>query len=471
MNPVVPSTLFEKIWQRHVVLQDEGSALLHIGRHLVHEGSRNAFQVLADHGLPVRCPERTFATPDHYVATTREGTTASADPRKQAMVDALASNTRAQGVHFFGLDDVRQGIVHVVGPEQGISLPGLIIVCGDSHTATHGALGALAFGIGSSEVAHVLATQSLWQARPKTMRISVQGHLRAGVCAKDLILAIISRIGAGGAVGHVIEYAGSAISDLDMEGRMTLCNMSIEAGARAGMIAPDEKTFAYIKGRPHAPSAQHWHAAVADWQTLHSDPDASFDAEFVLDAQSVSPMVTWGTSPQDACALDDVVPDPGRQTDPARRDAMRHALDYMGLQPGQALADVGVDRVFIGSCTNGRIEDLRAAAQVFAGRTVCVPTLVVPGSSLVRQQAQAEGLDVIFEAAGVQWRQSGCSMCVGMNGDTAAPGERTASTTNRNFIGRQGQEVRTHLVSPATAAASALTGRLTDARHLQEMQS
>ncbi len=468
MNPSAPSTLFEKIWQRHVVLEDEGSALLHIGRHLVHEGSRNAFQVLADHGLPVRCPQRTFATPDHYVATTRTGTKASDDPKKQAMVDALTRNTHAQGVHFFGLNDVRQGIVHVVGPEQGISLPGLIIVCGDSHTATHGALGALAFGIGSSEVAHVLATQSLWQTKPRTLRISVSGRLREGVYAKDLILAIIGKIGAAGAVGHVIEYAGSAISALDMEARMTLCNMSIEAGGRAGMIAPDEKTFAYLKGRPHAPSAQHWDAAMADWQTLRSDAEARFDAEVSLDASTISPMVTWGTSPQDTCALASVVPDPQRQDDPARREAMRHALDYMGLRAGQSMAEVGVDRVFIGSCTNGRIEDLRAAAQVFAGHKVCVPTLVVPGSSLVRQQAEAEGLAAIFEAAGAQWRQSGCSMCVGMNGDTGAPGERTASTTNRNFIGRQGQDVRTHLVSPATAAATALTGRLTDARSLME---
>ncbi|WP_326537502.1 3-isopropylmalate dehydratase large subunit [Pseudorhodoferax sp.] len=459
-----PRTLFEKIWQRHAVREQEGATLLHVGRHLVHDGSRNAFQLLRDRGLAVRRPDRTFATPDHYVSTRAHALDAIAQPAHQEMVRALERNAAAFRVPLFGLGDARQGIVHVVGPEQGVTLPGLVIVCGDSHTSTHGAFGALAFGIGTTEVAHVLATQCLWQLRPRTMRIRAEGALQPGTSAKDLVLAIIAQIGAAGATGHVIEYAGAAVRALSMEARMTLCNMSIEAGGRAGMVAPDASTFDYLRGRPHAPAGADFDAAVRDWRTLRSDVGARFDREILVDATAVAPMLTWGTSPQHAVAVDGRVPDPEQLADEAQRAAARQALDYMGLAGGQPLNGVAVDQVFIGSCTNARIEDLRAAAAVLRGRRVRVPTMVVPGSSLVRAQAEREGIAAILRAAGADWRESACSMCSGTNGDIAAPGQRVVSTTNRNFVGRQGPGVRTHLASPATAAACAVTGRLADPR-------
>jgi 3-isopropylmalate/(R)-2-methylmalate dehydratase large subunit len=461
-----PATLFDKIWSAHEILvREDGATLLHIDRHLVHDGAANVFKALAERGLPIRRPDRTFATPDHYVATTgrRE---AIGEAYRRDMVDTLEAKSREAGITLFGLDDPRQGIVHVVGPEQGVSQPGMLMVCGDSHTATHGAVGALAFGIGSSEVGHVLATQTLWQTKPRTMRITVDGQLAPGVHAKDMILAVIAKIGAAGGTGHVIEYGGSAIRALSIEGRLTVCNMSIEAGARAGMVAPDEITFEYLRGRPFAPKRADWDKAVAYWRTLPSDPEATFDREVHLDAGGIAPMVTWGTSPETAAPITGRVPDPAETRDPDRRATMESALAYMGLTPGTPLSEVAVDRVFIGSCTNSRIEDLRVAASVVKGRKAVVPAMVVPGSGLVKAQAEAEGLDHIFRSAGIEWRQPGCSMCVGMNGDLVAPGERCASTSNRNFVGRQGQGARTHLVSPAMAAAAAVTGKLTDVREL-----
>ncbi|MDR6854197.1 3-isopropylmalate dehydratase large subunit [Variovorax guangxiensis] len=462
-------TLFDKIWAQHVVMQrDDGQSLLYVDRHLVQDGSAPAFQMLRQRGLPVRRPELAFATPDHYVPTASRDLARIADPEKRAMAQALADDCAASGIRFFGLDDARQGIVHVVGPEQGLSLPGMLIVCGDSHTSTHGALGALAFGIGASEVAHVLATQTLWQRKPRTLRVSVDGRLGDGVTAKDLILAIIGRIGAAGATGHVVEYAGKAIGALSMEARMTVCNMSIEAGARAGMIAPDDTTFAWLAGRPQAPAGADWDAALARWRLLPGDEGAAFDRELALHAGEIAPMVTWGTSPEDVLPISGRVPDPAQAGDADRRAAMQGALAYMGLAPGQRLEDIAVQRVFIGSCTNGRIEDLRSAAAVARGRRVAegVEAWVVPGSGLVKQQAEQEGLDAVFRAAGFQWRHAGCSMCLGTNGDQVAPGQRCASTSNRNFVGRQGPGARTHLMSPAMAAAAAVTGRLTDVRGL-----
>jgi 3-isopropylmalate/(R)-2-methylmalate dehydratase large subunit len=384
------------------------------------------------------------------------------------MVRQLTDNTAKHGIRLFGLSDPRQGIVHVVGPEQGLTLPGLLIVCGDSHTSTHGALGAYAFGIGASEVAHVLATQTIWQRKPKRMRVTVDGVLGTGIAAKDMALAIIARIGADGASGHAIEYAGSAVRGLSIEGRLTLCNLSIEAGARLGLVAPDETTFAYLKGRPFAPGGEAFERAVEDWSALRSDGDAEFDVEVTLDAAAIAPIVTWGTSPEDALPIDGHVPDPAREPNEARAHYLRDALDYMGIAPGTKLTDIAVDRVFIGSCTNARIEDLRAAAAVLAGRTSKVAGLVSAGSSLVKQQAEQEGLDMIFRDAGLEWAESGCSMCVGINGDLVAPGERCASTTNRNFRGRQGPGARTHLMSPAMVAAAAVTGHLADVRPLLE---
>jgi 3-isopropylmalate/(R)-2-methylmalate dehydratase large subunit len=460
-------SLFEKIWRRHKILErEDGAVLLHVGRHLVHDGTAAAFVSLANRGLPLRRPDRTFGTPDHYVPTTTRDLATVTAPGRREMIESLEASAAALGFTAFGLGDHRQGIIHVIGPEQGITQPGLVIVCGDSHTATHGALGALAFGIGSSEVAHVLATQTLWQMKPRSMRVTVTGALGAGVTAKDLILAIIAQIGAAGGTGHVIEYAGPAIRDLSIEGRLTLCNMSIEAGARAGMVAPDERTYAYMKGRPFAPQGVAWDAALAYWRGLPSDAGAAFDAEVTIDGAAIQPMVTWGLSPETAIAIDATIPDPAAEPDEERRAGMRHALDYMGLSPGMALQDIAVDRVFIGSCTNSRIEDLRAAATVIRGRQVVIPTLVVSGSGLVKAQAEAEGLDRIFRDAGIEWRHAGCSMCVGMNGDIAAPRERCASTSNRNFAGRQGRLARTHLVSPAMAAAAAVTGRFVDVRAL-----
>jgi 3-isopropylmalate/(R)-2-methylmalate dehydratase large subunit len=378
----------------------------------------------------------------------------------------MRTNTAKAGVRLFFIDDERQGIAHVVGPEQGLTQPGITLVCGDSHTATHGAVGALAFGIGSSEVTHVMATQCLWQRKPRTMRVSVDGPLGPGVTAKDVVLAIIARIGAAGGVGHVIEYAGSTIRGLSIEGRLTVCNMSIEAGARAGMIAPDDTTFAYLHGRPLAPQGAAWDRAVAQWRALPGDAGARFDREVGLDATQIAPMLTWGTSPEDAVPITAAVPDPSSAPDAAKRDAMALSLEYMGLVPGTRMDAIAVDRVFIGSCTNSRIEDLREAALVVRGRKAVVPSWVVPGSGLVKRQAEAEGLDRVFRDAGLEWREPGCSMCVGMNGDTGLPGQRIASTSNRNFMGRQGRGVRTHLLSPAMAAAAAVTGRFTDVRRL-----
>jgi 3-isopropylmalate/(R)-2-methylmalate dehydratase large subunit len=460
-------TLFEKIWDRHVVLErDDGQVLLYVDRHFLQDGSANAFVTLEKRALKPRAPARAIAVPDHYVPTDSRDLATQANPEMRAMTEALARNAAAAGIEHFALADPRQGIVHVIGPEQGLSQPGMLIVCGDSHTSTHGALGALAFGIGSSEVAHVLATQSLWQRTPKTLRVRIDGRPGPGVSAKDLILALIAKIGAAGAVGHVIEYAGSTIRALSMEGRLTVCNMSIEAGARAGMVSPDDTTFEYLAGKPYAPKGAEWQRALGKWRALATDDDARFDREALLDAAAVAPMVTWGTSPEDALPIDARVPDPAAAADAAKRESMGRALEYMGLKPGVALAGVAVDRVFIGSCTNGRIEDLRSAAAVAKGRKVArgVEAWVVPGSGPVKAQAEAEGLDRVFLDAGFQWRYAGCSMCLGTNGDIVAPGQRSASSTNRNFEGRQGPGARTHLMSPAMCAAAAVTGKLTDVR-------
>jgi 3-isopropylmalate/(R)-2-methylmalate dehydratase large subunit len=460
-----PVTLFDKIWSSHAILvRPDGATLLHIDRHFVHDGSGNAFRMLKEKGLAVRRPDRTFATPDHYVSTLSHDLASINEPHRRAVVEILEANAKAAGITLFGLSDRRQGIVHVVGPEQGLSQPGMVMVCGDSHTATHGALGALAFGVGASEVVHVLATQTLWQRKPKNMRVVVDGMLAPGVHAKDVILAVIARIGTAGGVGHVIEYAGSAIRALGIEGRLTICNMSIEAGARAGMVAPDDTTFAYLHGRPSAPKGADWEAALAYWRALPSDPEAQFDREVHLDAAEIAPMVTWGTSPEAAAPITGRVPDPAGAPDGVQRDSMQRALAYMDLTPGTPLTEIAINRVFIGSCTNSRIEDLRAAAKVLDGRRVVVPAMAVPGSGLVKAQAEAEGLDTIFRRAGFEWREAGCSMCVGMNGDLVAPGERCASTSNRNFVGRQGKGARTHLMSPAMAAAAAVMGKLTDVR-------
>ena len=465
-----PKTLFDKIWDAHVVhQQDDGTCLIYIDRHLVHEvTSPQAFEGLRNTGRPVRAPNRTLAVADHNVPTT-DRSVGIADEESRIQVEALATNAADFGVPYFAMDDIRQGIVHVIGPEQGFTQPGMTIVCGDSHTATHGAFGALAFGIGTSEVEHVLATQTLIQKPAKNMRITVDGELAAGVTAKDVILAIIGKIGTAGGTGHVMEFAGSVIRDLSMEGRMTICNMAIEAGARAGMIAPDDKTFAYLEGRPMAPKGDVWDKAVAYWRTLPSDEGASYDTEVVLPAEEIAPTVTWGTSPEDALAITSQVPDPDKEKDELKRAKIRRAIDYMGLTPGQKLTDVKIDTVFIGSCTNSRIEDLRAAAGVAEGRKVAegIRAMVVPGSGLVKEQAEAEGLDKVFTAAGFEWREPGCSMCLAMNADKLTEGERCASTSNRNFEGRQGRGGRTHLVSPEMATAAALTGYLTDIRDLQ----
>jgi 3-isopropylmalate/(R)-2-methylmalate dehydratase large subunit len=459
-----PASLFDRLWDRHVVKRrEDGLSLLWIDRHFVHEGSHHAFGQIAARGAKVARPDLTFGVADHYVPTRGRGGPVP-DASIARMVDQLSANTAAHGITLFGLDDPRQGIVHVTGTEQGLTLPGLTVVCGDSHTSTHGAFGAYAFGIGASEVAHVLATQTLWQKKPKRMRISVEGATAPGITAKDIMLTIIATIGADGAAGHAIEYAGSAIRALSMEGRMTLCNMSIEAGGRCGMVAPDATTVAYLKGRPFAPAGALWDQAGEDWASLASDAGAVFDREVALEATSIAPTVTWGVSPEQALPITAAVPDPEAMADPVKAAAARDALAYMGLTPGQPLASVPVDRVFIGSCTNSRIEDLRAAAKVLAGHKAKVPGMVSPGSSLVKQQAEEEGLARIFTEAGLEWVASGCSMCVGMNGDTVAAGERCASTTNRNFKGRQGPGARTHLMSPAMVAAAAVTGRLTDVR-------
>jgi 3-isopropylmalate/(R)-2-methylmalate dehydratase large subunit len=435
---------------------------------LVHEvTSPQAFEGLRAAGRRVRRPDATLAVADHNVPTT-DRSKGIEDPESRTQVETLEANCRDFGIRYFGMNDERQGIVHIIGPEQGLTLPGMTIVCGDSHTATHGAFGALAFGIGTSEVEHVLATQTLVQKRPKAMRIAVEGRLPFGVGAKDMILAVIGRIGTAGGTGHVIEYAGSAVGALSMEGRMTMCNMSIEGGARAGLIAPDATTFAYVKGRPMAPKGAAWDAAVAAWRAFPSDPGAHYDKSIAIDAATIEPQVSWGTSPEDVLPISGRVPDPAREGDDGKRKAIERSLAYMGLEPGTPLAEVAIDRVFIGSCTNGRIEDLRAAAAIAKGRKVAagVGAMVVPGSGLVKRQAEAEGLDRVFRDAGFEWREPGCSMCLAMNADRLEPGERCASTSNRNFEGRQGRGGRTHLMSPAMAAAAAVTGRLTDVRTL-----
>jgi 3-isopropylmalate/(R)-2-methylmalate dehydratase large subunit len=461
-----PQTIIDKLWSAHeIVRREDGAALLFVDRHYVHEGSFLAFDQMRKRGRSVAEPTLTFGIADHYVPTRgREGTIA--DPSIAGMVDQLQRNTSANGICLFGLGDARQGIVHVAGPEQGLTLPGLLIVCGDSHTSTHGAFGAYAFGIGASEVAHVLMTQTLWQKKPRRMRVTVGGKAAPGIAAKDIALSIIARIGADGARGHALEFAGSAIAALSMEGRMTLCNMSIEAGGRCGIVAPDAVTFAYLKTPPLAPKGAAFDRAVEAWSGLVSDRDAIFDREITLDAGAIAPIVTWGTTPDDALPIDANAPDPAREADPARARYVREALDYMGIAPGKKLADIAIDRIFIGSCTNARIEDLRAAAAVLAGRRSKVPGLVSPGSSTVKRQAEEEGLDRVFRDAGLEWVDSGCSMCVGINGDVVPPGERCASTTNRNFRGRQGPGARTHLMSPAMVAAAAVTGHLTDVRLL-----
>ena len=465
-----PKTLFDKIWDAHVVhRQDDGTCLIYIDRHLVHEvTSPQAFEGLRNAGRPVRAPNRTLAVADHNVPTT-DRSAGIADEESRIQVEVLANNAAEFGVPYFAMEDIRQGIVHVIGPEQGFTQPGMTIVCGDSHTATHGAFGALAFGIGTSEVEHVLATQTLIQKPAKNMRITVDGDLAPGVTAKDIILAIIGKIGTAGGTSHVIEFAGSAIRGLSMEGRMTICNMAIEGGARAGMIAPDEKTFAYLQGRPMAPQGEMWDKAVSYWRSLPSDDGARYDTEVTLPASEIAPTVTWGTSPEDALAITESVPDPDKEKDDMKRAKIERAISYMGLTPGQKLTDVKIDTVFIGSCTNSRIEDLRAAAGIAEGRQVAagIRAMVVPGSGLVKEQAEAEGLDKVFTAAGFEWREPGCSMCLAMNADKLAEGERCASTSNRNFEGRQGRGGRTHLVSPEMATAAALTGYLTDIRELQ----
>ena len=466
-----PRTLYDKIWDSHLVEeQADGTVLLYVDCHLVHEvTSPQAFEGLRDAGRKVRRPLATVAVADHNVPTT-DRSAGIADPESRHQVETLERNVREFGVPYYPMTDIRQGIIHVVGTEQGFTQPGMTVVCGDSHTATHGAFGALAFGIGTSEVEHVLATQTLIAKCSKNMRITVDGALPFGTTAKDLILAIIGQVGTAGGTGHVIEYAGSAIRALSMEGRMTVSNMSIEAGARAGLIAPDETTFAYLKGRPQAPSGEAWERAVAMWRELPSDSGATYDRDVAIDAASIVPQVTWGTSPQDVVPILGRVPDPADEADVDRRAAMVRSLAYMGLSPGTPMTDVAIDRVFIGSCTNSSIEDLRAAALVVRGRRAAshVNALVVPGSGLIKRQAEQEGLDRIFREAGFEWREAGCSMCLAMNDDRLKPGERCASTSNRNFEGRQGYGGRTHLVSPAMAAAAAVSGRLADVRDLMK---
>jgi 3-isopropylmalate/(R)-2-methylmalate dehydratase large subunit len=463
-----PRTLYDKIWDDHVVdQQPDGTCLLYIDRHLVHEvTSPQAFEGLRMAHRKLRAPEKTLAVVDHNVPTTLDRYEGIKNEESRIQVEALAQNAAEFGVEYYSEHDKRQGIVHIVGPEQGFTLPGMTIVCGDSHTSTHGAFGALAHGIGTSEVEHVLATQTLIQKKAKNMLVRVDGQLPPGVTAKDIILAIIGEIGTAGGTGHVIEFAGEAIRALSMEGRMTVCNMTIEGGARAGLIAPDEKTFEYIKGRPRAPQGAAFDQAVEYWKTLKTDEGAHYDRVVVLDAANLPPIVSWGSSPEDVISVQGVVPNPDEIADENKRTSKWRALDYMGLKPGTPITDIEIDRVFIGSCTNGRIEDLRAVAKVVEGKTVAptVNAMIVPGSGLVKEQAEAEGLDKIFKAAGFEWREPGCSMCLAMNDDRLKPGERCASTSNRNFEGRQGFKGRTHLVSPAMAAAAAIAGHFVDIR-------
>ena len=463
-------TLYDKIWDMHVADEaEDGTCLLYIDRHLVHEvTSPQAFEGLRNAGRRVRAPEATIAVPDHNIATTKDRLEGIKEEQSRIQVEALRRNCADFGITLWDVDDIRQGIVHIIGPEQGITQPGMTIVCGDSHTATHGAFGALAHGIGTSEVEHVLATQTLVQKKSKNMKVEITGELPAGVTAKDITLSVIGLTGTAGGTGHVIEYCGEAIRALSMEGRMTVCNMAIEGGARAGLVAPDEKTFAYLKGRPFAPSEAQWDAALAWWKTLYTDEGAHFDKVITMDAADIAPVVTWGTSPEDVLPITGVVPDPADIADEGKANAARRSLDYMGLTPGTPLDQIAIDTVFIGSCTNGRIEDLREVAEVMQGRRVKdgIRAMIVPGSGLVRAQAEEEGILAKLEEAGFDFRLAGCSMCLGMNPDQLVPGERCASTSNRNFMGRQGPGGRTHLVSPAMAAAAAVTGRLTDVRGL-----
>jgi 3-isopropylmalate/(R)-2-methylmalate dehydratase large subunit len=462
-----PRTLFDKLWASHEIVERGGESLLWVDRHYVHEGSFHGFARVDDRGAKVAEPALTIGVADHYVPTRRGEGVDIANPEIARMVDTFNRNVARHGIRSFGLTDRRQGIVHVVGPELGLTLPGLLVVCGDSHTSTHGALGAYAFGIGASEVAHVLMTQTLWQRKPKRMRITVEGVLANGFGAKDVALSVIAAIGANGASGHAIEFAGPAILAMSMEARLTLCNMAIEAGARCGMVAPDATTFAYIEGREFAPKGDAFERALRTWAELTTDPGAQFDREVTIDASQLAPVVTWGISPEDALPIDGHAPDPATEADSDRANYLRSALDYMGIKPGEKLTDIAVDRVFIGSCTNARIEDLRAAAAILAGRTSKVPGMVSPGSTTVKHQAESEGLDRVFREAGLEWVDSGCSMCVGINGDIVPSGERCASTTNRNFRGRQGAGARTHIMSPAMVAAAAVTGRLADVRLLK----
>ena len=464
-----PKTLFDKIWDTHLVnVQDDGTCLIYIDRHLIHEvTSPQAFEGLRDAGREPRRPDLTLAVVDHDVPTT-DRTKPIEDDDARLQIEALRKNCAEYGIQMFDIDDIRQGIVHVIGPEQGFTLPGTTIVCGDSHTATHGAFGALAFGIGTSEVEHVLATQTLLQSPLQNMRITVDGDLLPGVTAKDLILAVIGEIGTAGGTGYVIEYAGHAIRDLTMEGRMTVCNMTIEAGARAGLVAPDEKTFEYLKGRPMSPKAGAWEQAEAYWRTLPSDEGATYDKDVTLNAADIVPQVTWGTSPEDVVPITATVPSPDDFDDPAKREAVKMALEYMDLSPGTPMTEIPIDFAFVGACTNGRLEDIRAAAAIAKGRKVAdgVTALIVPGSGLIKEQAEQEGLADILIDAGFEWREPGCSMCLAMNPDKVPPGKRCAATSNRNFKGRQGRDSRTHLVSPAMAVAAAVTGKLTDVREL-----
>ncbi|GFE64648.1 3-isopropylmalate dehydratase large subunit [Litoreibacter roseus] len=462
-------TLYDKIWDDHVAHEaEDGTCLLYIDRHLVHEvTSPQAFEGLRMAGRKVHAPDKTIAVPDHNVPTTLDRANGGMNEESRIQVEALDTNAKDFGIHYYPVSDVRQGIVHIVGPEQGWTLPGMTVVCGDSHTATHGAFGALAHGIGTSEVEHVLATQTLIQKKSKNMKVEITGKLRPGVTAKDITLSVIGETGTAGGTGYVIEYCGEAIRDLSMEGRMTVCNMAIEGGARAGLIAPDEKTYAYCKGRPHAPKGAAWEAAEAYWRTLFTDDGAHFDKVVTIKGEDIAPVVTWGTSPEDVLPITATVPAP-EDFEGGKVEAAKRSLDYMGLTPGTPLSEVEIDTVFIGSCTNGRIEDLRAAAEILKGKKVKdgLRAMVVPGSGLVRAQAEEEGLADIFKDAGFEWRLAGCSMCLAMNPDQLSEGERCASTSNRNFEGRQGYKGRTHLVSPGMAAAAALTGRLTDVREM-----
>ena len=465
---VSPKTLYDKIWDEHLISSENGTSLIYIDRHLIHEvTSPQAFEGLKVSGRAVRCPEKTVAVPDHNIPTTGDRSKGIENEESKIQVETLSDNANLFGITYYGVDDIRQGIVHIIGPEQGWTLPGMTVVCGDSHTATHGAFGALAHGIGTSEVEHVLATQTLIQQKSKNMKVNITGSLGVGVSAKDVTLSVIGSTGTAGGTGHVIEYSGSVIQSLSMEGRMTVCNMAIEGGARAGLIAPDEKTFDYVKGRPMSPRGAHWEKALQNWKNLYSDPGAQFDKVIDIDGNNIAPVVTWGTSPEDVLPIDSKVPNP-TDFEGGKIDAAKRSLEYMGLSPGQRLQDISIDTVFIGSCTNGRIEDLREVAKVMEGRKVKegIRAMIVPGSGLVKAQAEQEGIAAQLQEAGFEWRLAGCSMCLAMNPDQLSPGERCAATSNRNFEGRQGRGGRTHLMSPAMAAAAAVTGRLSDVRNL-----